>query len=115
MQSVMMEDALPITAFGESAGKIFADIQKNGRRVIVDNDRPAFVVQTAEDYERTMDLLEDLRVEHIAAERLSKPRGKGTSFEDVLTEFGVMKTWPTSTTLSPPSTKAAIWRALPPA
>ena len=89
MQSVMMEDALPITAFGESAGKIFADIQKNGRRVIVDNDRPAFVIQTAEDYERTMDLLEDLRVEHIAAERLSKPRGKGTSFEDALTEFGV--------------------------
>ena len=89
MQTAMIENALPLAAFGESAGKIFSDVRKNGRKIIIENNRPAFVVQTAEEYEKIMDLLEDLRVEQIASERLSKPRGKGTSFEDALAEFGM--------------------------
>lgn len=88
MQAAMMKDAVPLAAFGESAGKIFADIQKSGRKVIIDNDRPAFVVQTAEDYEKFIDLIEDLRVEKIAAERLSKPMGREITFDELLDKFG---------------------------
>ena len=88
MQAAMMKDALPLAAFGETAGKIFADIQRSGRRVIVDKDRPAFVVQTAEDYEKIIDLISDIRAEQIAAERLSKPLGKEIGFDALLEEFG---------------------------
>ena len=89
MRAAMMENALPIAAFGAMGRAIFADVRKNGRKIVVDGDRPVFVLQTAEEYEKIMDLIEDMRIGQIAAERLSKPRGTGTPFEDVLGEFGM--------------------------
>ena len=89
MQTNMMEQALPVAAFGNMAGHVFDDVRANGRKIITENDRPAFVIQTAEEYNSLMELLADMRVEQIAAERLSKPRGKNVTMEEMMDECGV--------------------------
>ena len=88
-QAAMMENVLPLAAFGESARRIFADARRSGMKVVVEDDRPAGVLLSPDEYEKLIDEIEDMRVEQIAAERLSKPRGKGTSFEEALAEFGL--------------------------
>ena len=89
MQAAMMKNALPVSAFMKNPGQAFADVRAHGKKFVVEDGRPVFVVQTAEEYEKIVDFIEDIRVEQIAAERLSKPRGEGTTFEDALAEFGL--------------------------
>ena len=89
MQAAMMKNALPVTVFGDSAQKILSDVRTHGKRLFLDNERPAFVLQTAEEYDSLMELLADWRVEQIAEERLAKPMGKGISFEEMLAESGL--------------------------
>lgn len=89
MQTAMGKNALSMAAFVKTPRQALADVRRHGKKLVVENDRPAFVVQTAEEYEKVMDMLEDIRIEQIAAERLSKPRSKGTSFDDALAEFGL--------------------------
>lgn len=89
MQSPMMKNTLPVAAFMDNPGQALAEVRTHGKQFVIENDRPVFVVQTAEEYEKMMDLIEDMRVEHIAAKRLAAPRGAGTSFEDTLAEFGL--------------------------
>lgn len=89
MQTAMRKHALTVSAFVKNPQQVFADVRAHGKKLLVENDRPAFVVQTAEEYEKIMDMLEDTRVELIAAERLSKSHGEGPSFDDALVEFGL--------------------------
>lgn len=84
MQTAMRKNALSMAAFVKNPRQALADVRVHGKKLVVENDRPAFVVQTAEEYERIMDMLEDTRVEQIAAERLSKPMGEGITFEEYL-------------------------------
>ncbi len=44
---------------------------------------------TSEDMPQLLDRIADVRVEQIAAERLSKPMGKGISFDEMLAKCGL--------------------------
>lgn len=89
MKKVIKKNALPVAAFVKNPGQVLADVRTHGRKFVVENDRPVFVVQTAEEYEKIMDMIEDMRVEQMAAERLAKSGGEGTSFESAMAEFGL--------------------------
>ena len=87
----MMEHTLPVAALGDIAGQVFDDVRANGRKIITENNRPAFVIQTAEEYNSLMELLADMRVEQIAEERLSKPHGKNITMEEMMAECGITR------------------------
>ncbi len=89
MQANAMEDSFSVTAFGDMAGHVFDEVRACGRKVITENDRPAFVIQTSEEYERLIDLLADMRAEQVASERLAKPIGKTMSREEMMKTCGI--------------------------
>ncbi len=89
MEAAMMENALPVSALGEAAKGLFADVRRHGARVVVEDENPVGVLISAEEYEKMVDFIEDIRVEQIAAERIAHSTGKGITMEAYLKKHGM--------------------------
>ena len=61
-----------ITQFNRGhAGQIFADVRRNGTKVVMKNNTPVVVLVSPEEYIRDQEELEELRLLVMAQERLS--------------------------------------------
>lgn len=91
MQTAMIKNTLPMAAFEKNPRKALADVHATGRQIVMDSGRPVGVLMSPEEYDFIMDLLADLRIEQIAAERLSRPLGECITFDEMLAKSGITK------------------------
>ena len=65
------QNIIPISLFNKGyAGKIFADVKKNGTKVVLKNDTPVCVLVSPEEYARMVDELNDAKLLEIANARM---------------------------------------------
>ena len=73
MQSVVsaINNTVPISQFNRGlAGKIFAEVKKNGPKVVMKNNEAEVVLLPPDQYVELMDLLNDYELLTLTAERL---------------------------------------------
>ena len=84
------DQALPITEMARSAKKFIDAFQKGekSKYVVMRNNIPAAVMMSVSHYEEMMDLIEDLRLELIAGQRLKTMEPDTLiSHEEMVTDF----------------------------
>jgi antitoxin StbD len=85
------DQAVSITEITRSAKQFFDRIVsgEQDKYVVMRQNSPAAVMLSVPDYEAMVDELEDLRIEHIAAERLAQPVEKADliSHEDMMARY----------------------------
>lgn len=92
MESVMsaIRNTVPISYFNKGmAGKIFSDVEKNGPKVVMKNNKAACVLLSPEDYVKFMDALNDAKLLALAEKRMAGGPHKTLSFEEMNKELGI--------------------------
>ena len=81
--------ALPMSEFGDVKLKdILGKVRQMKSLIVTENNRPAAVVLSSEEYERMREQMIDNELLLEAVERLQKPQ-KSYSQEEVMQEFGI--------------------------
>ena len=87
----MMKTMIPITRFnmGE-ANKIFDEVQRAGTKIVMNNNTPACVLISPEQYEALMEMLSDYILLSEAEERMAhSDRKDNLSHDEVMRELGI--------------------------
>lgn len=63
MQTAMRKNALSMSAFVKNPRQALADVRVHGKLLVVEHGGSAFVIQTIDEYEKIIDMLEDTSIE----------------------------------------------------
>ena len=87
----MMKAMIPITRFNKGeANKIFDEVQTNGTKIVVKNNKPACVLLSPAQYESLIETLSDYMLYAEAENRMKNNLdSENLTQEDVLRELGV--------------------------
>jgi len=84
-----LDSLIPISRFNKGeANKIFDEVKESGCKIVVKNNVPACVLITPERYKEIIEMMEDLHLLSVVAERERNDTGYRISFEDVLAKDG---------------------------
>lgn len=87
----MLNSIVPISRFNKGeASKIFDEVNKNGYKIVVKNNKPACVLITPETYQEMVEALDNYKL-YIEAEKRMKNAAKQdfVSEEEVMRKFGI--------------------------
>ena len=80
---------VPITRFNKGeAGKVFDEVEKNGIKIVVKNNKPACILLSPEQYETLMEMLSDNILCEEAEKRVASSQ-KTYSHAEVMRELGI--------------------------
>ena len=83
----VMKSIVPITRFNKGeASRIFEEVQSDGTKVVVKNNRPACVLMSPEKYEHLMEMLSDCILQEEAERRLADTCSEATLSQDEVME-----------------------------
>ncbi|MBO5219649.1 MAG: type II toxin-antitoxin system Phd/YefM family antitoxin [Clostridia bacterium] len=87
----MMNAMVPITRFNKGeASKIFDEVEANGMKIVVKNNKPACVLLSPAQYENLMEMLSDAILLAEAEKRMAaNDDSENISHEDLLAELGI--------------------------
>ena len=85
-----IQNSVPISNFNKGmAGKIFADVRRNGPKVVIKNNTPECVLMSPEEYISLLDELDDMRLLAMAKDRISHTSGKTITHEEIMKKYGI--------------------------
>ena len=84
-----MNAIVPITRFNKGeAGKVFDEVEKNGIKIVVKNNKPACILLSPEQYEALMEMLADNILFEEAEKRMAS-KTKTYTHTEVMRELGI--------------------------
>lgn len=90
----MMKTIVPITRFNKGeANRIFDEVEKNGTKVVMKNNRPACILMSPKKYESLMEMLSDYIMLEEAEGRMAHYDPKeAVSQKELMAELGISNT-----------------------
>ena len=87
----MTQSIVPISRFNKGeANRIFKEVEADGTKIVMKNNRPACILMSPEKYESLMELLSDQLLEEEAEERMAHyDAGESLSREEMMKELGI--------------------------
>jgi len=86
----VLDAIVPISRFDNGeASRIFGEVRDSGCKVVVENDAPACVLMTPEQYQKLVELLDDQYLLALAEERERNGNGVTYSAAEVYAELDI--------------------------
>lgn len=89
----VMKSIVPITRFNKGeANRIFDEVEADGTKIVMKNNRPACVLMSPDQYESLMEMLSDYIMQEEAENRMAHYNPEETiSQKDMMKELGLTK------------------------